>query len=191
MLCGVNNPSYDAETGTITVEVPDASIGGFKYELSQYQAAQTLSMPNDDVLANLDKQSSAQMMVTGYCSSIIDDEYTIKSGEFTSYSSNWYVSTRVAGVEIQQAKTANVENMMMGQSTNKVLADMLSLIIDLITWADSHTHSVTTVISPVGPCTGATGTTITPAPSDSTVSKDLTYIKSNKNLAITGTYSKK
>ena len=75
--------------------------------------------------------------------------------------------------------------MMMGQSTNAVMLDILTYLIALYTWATTHTHSG------VQTGGGISGITVQTVPDDSGIVTDQTYIEGNENLAITGTYEPK
>lgn len=172
------------ENGLVTIITTNCAAFGYPNSLYQYQTAQTLSMPTLGTPVNIDIQNDAQVMVTGYRTSIIDYNYAAPNGEFTSYSSNWYASTRVSGVEIQQAQTANIENTVMGQSTNSVLVDIMSLIVEIINYLGTHTHTY----SPGEGTPTPTTVPIQPLPNDSQVVNDQSYIQDNKNLAITGVY---
>lgn len=184
MLATISNATYDASTGTIVVTLDNSIANGFQNQVDQYQTANTLSVPIPGNVTNLDIQSSAQMQVSGYKNRITDTNYSIAPGEFTSYSPNWYSSTRVAGIEAQQVNTANKENFMMGQSTNGVLTDIMTLLIGMLTWMETHTH----LYSPGSNTPVQTNPPTQTPPNDSDVTSDQSYIADNKNLAITGTY---
>ncbi len=191
MLANITSASYNATTGQINVLMPNTTINGYHNTVLQYQTANTLSVPIAGMLVDLDVQAPTQMQITGYNNAIVDTNYTITSGEFTSYSTNWYASTRISGVEIQQAHTANKENMMMGQSSNQVISDILALLINICGYLTTHTHKAGLYVAPSGggPVTGTSGTPVQTTPDDSDVVSDKTYIDGNKNLAITGTYT--
>jgi hypothetical protein len=193
MLANITSAAYDPITGRVIVNIPNSTMNGYQNQVEQYQSPNTLSVPVAGMLVDLDVQAATQMQITGYNNSIIDTFYTIAAGEFTSYSPNWYHSTRIAGGEIQQANSANIENWMMGQSTNAVLLDIMALevaiinyLAGLVTYLETHVHSGVQ---------GGSGNTAVPTtnpatvPSDSTVVSDQTYIGGNENLALTGIYT--
>ncbi len=173
--------SNDPDFGTIRITLDNAVSMGFINNVALYQDPNVLSVPNDVNPAELHVQSAAQMRMGGVRPSIQDTNFEISPGEWTSYTNNWYVNNRHSGVEIQQAQSSNKENMMMGQSTNEVLLDIVQALIALYDWAETHTHTGGTI-------SGNTGTPIEPIPDDSAIVNDETYIQDNKNLAITGTY---
>ena len=185
MLANMESASYDATTGQVNIIMKNTTINGYQNTVNQYQDANTLSVPLPGNIVNLDMQAKTQMQVTGYQSTIIDENYTILPGEFTSYSPNWYVSTRVAGVEVQEANTANKENLMAGQSTNGVLSDIMQLLVDIVNYLETHTHSGVTTGS------GSSGTPVEIPPDGSSVVSDQSYIGADHNLFITGTYEPK
>ena len=189
MLANISNAAYNPTTGTIQITLPNSTINGYLNQVQQYQSPNTLSVPIPGMLVDLDVQAPTQMQVTGYNNSIIDTNYTIAQGEFTSYSRSWYGSTRNSGVEIQEAQTPNKENMMMGQSTNSVLLDIMNLLVNIISYLGTHTHSAGSYATNV-PVTGISGTPTQTVPDDGTVVQDQSYIQANKNLAITGVYKK-
>lgn len=187
MLANMSSSFYNSDTGNIVVEMPNTTINGYSNSVGQYQTANTLSVPLPGNLVSLNVQCPTQMQVIGYQNSIIDNNYSIVPGEFTSYSTSWYASTRNSGIEIQEANTAHKENQVMGQSTNAVLLDIMNLLVEVVTYLGTHVHT--------GVMTGGsnTGTVFgSPTiPDDSEVISDQTYIGDNKNLAITGVYTPK
>lgn len=168
--------------GALTLTTNNTSVLGYKNNVLIYQDANTFSVPAAGTLVNLENENPAYNAATGFSNRITDTNYSIQAGEWTAFSPNWYQSVRVAGVEIQEANTTNTENMVMGQSTNSVLSDMLELLIDIINYLDTHTHTGVTTGG------GTSGIPTSPAPNDSQVVSDKTYIDADKNLAITGTY---
>lgn len=185
MLAKYDTTIYDTETGTIKVNLSTSNCVGYPNQLGQFNAPNIIARPKTGQLVNIDQQNSAQLMVTGYENSIIDENYSLNPNETTIYSSSWYLNAFNNGIKVQQAQTANAENFMMGQSTNAVLVDILQYIIDLVTWLSTHTHSG------VQSGSDTSGAPATIPPSDTTISNDNTYIGGNKNLAITGTYEPK
>ena len=190
MLASMQTATYDSEKGIVKVVINNSSINGYKNTVRLYQTPNTISVPVEGNLINLDVQADSQLQMTGYNSRITDANFTIASGEFTAYSTNWYLSTRNLGVEVQQVNTANKENLIAGQSTNSVLNDMLGIIIQIVAYMTAfsvHVHPGGTLPS------GSTGVVATqpPVPSDTDIVVDQTYIAANKNLFITGTYEPK
>ena len=168
--------------GKVQVILKNSLMNGYSNTVNLYQTPNTISVPLARNLINIDSQGPSQVQMTGYNSVINDENYTIAPGEFTGYSQNWYVSARNGGVEVQQVNTTNKENLPAGQSTNSVLSDMLGIIIEIITYLGTHTHSGVTTGG------GNSGPVVTPPPSDTDIVDDKTYIDANKNLFITGTY---
>lgn len=183
MLARGQQAQYDPTTGEIIIQLATSIVNGYQNTVTQYTTSGILSIPDlGSQIPNLDMQAQTQVQITGYSNSIIDSNYSLTVGEVTVYSPNWYSSVRIAGIEIQEAQTSNIENMMMGQSTNSVLIDILQMIIDITTYLNSHTH---TGVQTGG---GTSGIPSTTAPDDNNISSDLSYIQDNANLAITGVY---
>jgi hypothetical protein len=174
--------NYDPASGQITMLLNNSTINGYQNTVYNYQSAQTLSAPLPGLLTHVSSSAISQMQVTGFATSLIDENYTWNAGEHTAFSQNWYTNTRINGCDIQQAQTANIENMVMGQSTNHVLTDIMALLVAVIDYLNTHVHSGVTTGG------GVSGVVTVPAPDDSTVVSDQTYIGDNKNLAITGSY---
>lgn len=185
MIANIVSAEYDNATGAVNVVMNNTTVNGYSNTVLSYQTANTLSVPLEGNLVNLDIQAPTQLQMVGVNSRITDIEYTIAPGEFTSYSTGWYLSTRNAGIEAQEANTPNKENLMAGQSTNAVLNDMLNIIIEIITYLGTHTHSA------VQTGTDVSGTVVVPPPVDTEIIADQTYISANHNLLITGTYEPK
>lgn len=175
---------YDSESGRVKCNLSSSSAAGYPNLVNVYQGANCLSIPINSQLINIEIQSLSQQQATGFDNFIIDENYSLSSGEDTRYSQNWYSSVRTSGVEIQEAQSPNKENLMMGQSTNKVLSDIMELLIEVIQYLNTHIHSGGTI-------SGNTGTPTTSAPDDGSIGTDKTYIDGNHNLAITGIYEPK
>lgn len=184
MIASLQSAEYDPTTGKIKILINNSTINGYQNTISNYTCPNVMSVPVSTNPINIDVQSATQMVMTGQNNRIIDSNYTIAPGEFTAYSQNWYTSTRNGGVEVQQANTANKENLMAGQSTNSVLSDIMDLLSAIVTYLGTHTHTGGTI-------SGNTGPVVTPPPSDTDILDDITYIDANKNLFITGTYEPK
>ncbi len=177
--------AYDPVTGCIKVTLANSTSIGYGNNMDQYAPAGVMSVPSTMDLVNQDPQSRAQVHVTGYKNVILDENFSINPGEISLYSTNWYNQTANGGIFMQPRNTAFKENAVMGQSTNKVLVDIMDLLIGVITYLDSHVHTGVTTGG------GNSGPPLDPAPDDSDVVADNAYIGGNKNLAITGTYEPK
>jgi hypothetical protein len=178
----ISQATYNADTGQTEAIMPNSTMPGYQNLVNHYQTAQTMSIPNPGLPAHLAVIGPTEMWIAGYLNHITDANYTLQAGEHTAYSANWYQSVRISGVEIQEAQTANIENQVMGQSTNSVLSDIMSLLIQVITYLNVHVHTGVQAGSDVS------GIVSVLAPDDTQVVSDKTYIDGNKNLAITGTY---
>jgi hypothetical protein len=185
MIGEMKSASYDATTGTVKVILRTSTTVGYPDTSEQYSPYGIMSVPLPDVLVNVDNQARSQNMVTGYNNRIMDENFSINPGEISLYSVNWYNHTHNAGISMQPRNSINKENAVMGQSTNKVLIDIMSLLISVIQYLDEHVHTGVTTGG------GNSGPPLDPAPSDTVVSEDKDYIEANKNLAITGTYEPK
>lgn len=112
---------------------------GYANTVYQYGMANTISFPLPNSQTLMVSQSDAQVDVIGYRNNILDTNFNLYSGEFCSYSKDWYMITGNkasdpnggnGGLVIQPNPAPALplpknENMMMGQSTNKVLADIV------------------------------------------------------------------
>src|ERR1700761_6053613 len=191
-LTNITSAQYDPDTGTIKVLMPNTSINGYQNTVDLYQTPNTISVPLPEDLAILEVQSPTQMQMNGQQTSVIDPNFTTLPGEFNAIAKNyWYFSTKLSGVQIQQALTSHIENMMMGPSTNLVLVDIMNLLIAIVNYLNSHTHEAGDYVAGSAAVTGNSGTVVTAAPDDNTIISDNNYISANKNLAITGTYQPK
>lgn len=185
MIGQMSSARYDPLSGRIKVKLISSTANGYGNTVDQYSPYGIMSVPNSDVLINLDRQALTQVVATGYNNTILDVNFSINAGEISLYSNNWYNHTANSGIFMQPRNTAFKENAVMGQSTNKVLKDIMELLINIITYLDTHVHTGVT-------SGGAnSGPPLNPAPDNSTVVTDNIYIGANKNLAITGTYEPK
>lgn len=191
MLARIQQAEYDPTTGEVVIQLATSTVTGYQNVVTQYTVPNVISVPKINQVPNLDPQALTQVQITGYSNSLIDENYSINNGEFTAFSDNWYSSTKGSGVEIQEAQTTNIENLMMGQSTNSVLSDILQMLINIIDYLNSHTHEAGDLTAPNGSVTGTTGEVVDAAPDDTDITQDLSYIQDNQNLAITGTYQPK
>lgn len=201
MLAKAKSANYSTETGQVTVILDTSTMNGYPNTVDVFFPPQTISMPADNQLVDLDVQSLTQMQINGFSNKIIDANYTLNKGEHTTYSDNWYLSVRNGQVEIQQAQSANKEAMMMGVSTNALLIDIQQKLEEIVTYLSTvqsflstHTHSAggLTSTNPGDLVTGISGSSTSPPPASPTISPidtDLTYTMANKNLVITGTYT--
>lgn len=186
MIAQMSGATYDTSTGKIIIQLATSLQNGYTNTVDLYQSPQTLSMPLPKQLVDLDVQAATQMMAIGFNNIIKDTNYTIQAGEFTSYSTNWYNSTRNNGVEIQEANTAHIEHIPMGESTNHVIYDILQYIIELAAYIMTHTHDAGTYNIAAVPVVGVSDVPVQPIPPLTNINKDVPYINANKNLAKTG-----
>jgi hypothetical protein len=152
--------------------------------VSQYVPSGEISLPAPGAIVTLKQHGLTQVEILGYLNTIDDTNFSIQPGEWAKTNSNWYLQGSLTGLQIQEALTANIEHLVAGESTNKVLIDVIKLVIAQNQFLSSHVHSNGNNGNPTGAYIPATS----PLPSASQVSNDQTYIGKNQNLAITGTY---
>jgi hypothetical protein len=194
MLVRTKSFVYDANTGYMTAVLDTSLMNGYPNTVDVYSTPQIMAFPENDVnLAILDNQSQAQTQLLAIYNKIKDTHYIIEKGEITLFSTNWYNSVRKSGVELQPVNNANKENAMMGQSTNKVLADILDYcnkiynsLLQMDSVFASHTHSG---VQSGNDNSGTPSAPFPPPPLPTKIISDTTYIEANHNLAITGVYS--
>lgn len=188
MIAIMENASYSSSTGTVLVNLKTSTINGYPNNVSQYTTYGVMSVPLPNQRVNVDQQSRAQVQITGYENTIADSSFSINAGETAIYSTTWYNVTSNSGIYMQQANNSHQENAMMGQSTNEVLKDIMSLVVDLtniifdvVSGFNEHIHAV------AGPNTAVpTVPWIPPTAALAKVQNDVTYIGNNENLAKTG-----
>jgi len=196
VISSASNPVINPD-GSISVSLYTSTNLGYLNQCSQYQSWGIYSIPTANQIANIEQQADTNVVVTGYNNRITDTNFTATTQGSTSlYSLSWYLCDDAGsgkGIYAQPVNTANQENFMMGQSTNKVLLDIMNLLVEVITYLgtvetifNAHVHSGVMT----GSGTSAVSTTPWGTPPDpTTVNNDNTYITANKNLAITGTYT--
>lgn len=196
------NYTYNTQTGygTIVVNLITSTNAGYVNQCIQYNDYGHISVPLPKQIINIERQADSQVIVTGYENSVTDQNLSINPGESINFSTNWYHARANAGIYMQPANTANKENSVMGQSTNKVIADILNRLIALETWANNHMHNpgsfqviLPGTLNAGGPTpvmvTGVSANPASTSPDGNNINDDLTYINGNKNLAITGVYT--
>lgn len=184
----LGNGVFNPVTGRVQVTLNNSIINGYLNRVEQYGTYGVMSVPLPNQLVSQVPQSATQVYINGYNNTILDANYSINAGEVSLYSTAWYSFTANGGIYMQPVGTANKENAMMGQSTNAVLSDMLSIIIEIIDYLGTHTHLPGMYNVSAVPVVGASGAPIELTPDDTDIVADQTYINGNKNLAITGTY---
>lgn len=188
----IDNASLDSG-GYVVADLTTSTIPGYNniscsicFDPGHY------AIPLSNTLLKYDLISDSDLAIHGFYNYIADANLSISSGDTVNYSAtednsgsisySWYQVVSNNGVYIQEANTSNKENQMMGQSTNKVLLDIMELLEEIVTFLSTHTHSgVTTGV-------GISGISVLSPPSTTTITKDNTYISSNENLAITNVY---
>lgn len=182
MLAKMTSASFDTSTGRVSVSLDTSTSVGYPNNCQQFGDYGHIAVPLPGQLVEVTQQALAQVQVTGYNNQVKDTNFSLNPGESASYNANWYTIHSLNGEYIQEAQTAHVENVMMGQSTNAVLKDILDYLVGLESYIGSHVHSG------CGGTNDSGGPTTSP-PDVSAISADVTYIGDNKNLAITGTYT--
>lgn len=174
--------STSAYYGSTIVNFNTTNTNGYINTCRLYSNYGFLSVPlnNQLVLTNTECMSNVQAI--GVNSTIQDENFNLSGGEAVNYSTKWYNKYTNNGISIQVAQTPNEENAVMGQSTNQVLTDIMTLLLAVVNWSMNHTHG--------GVITGTSTTTspIQPTPDKTEVESDTTYISGNHNLAITDVY---
>lgn len=195
MLGRIISAAYDNTIGRVFVKLASSTNTGLQNNCEQYQDWGHISVPTDEQLVNVEEDALSQVKVTGYNNQIYDNNFILNPGESCNYSSNWYHIRATNGIYMQPVNTSNKENAMMGQSTNKVLSDIMSLLIDIINYLATHTHSAGTYTADL--TTGKiiegtfSGIPVQNIPNDSNIVSDKNYIENNHNLAITNSYQPK
>lgn len=177
------------DDGRVQITLSTSNNAGYNNVCEQYAPYGIFSIPNADVRVNIETQSYANVVVTGYNNTITDVNFSEKTaGTVVTYSNNWYNITTNTGIYYQPRNSGNKENAIAGQTTNKVLIDIMQIIIDIVTYLQSHQHEAGAYQANGTPVTGTSGSPASAPPSTSTITKDKTNVTSNANLIITGSY---
>lgn len=190
MQLGIMKNAIVDDDGRIKITLITSNNAGYVNKCEQYAPYGIFSIPKANVRVNIETQSLSNVVVTGYNNQITDTNFTEKTeGTIVNYSDNWYNITTSSGIYYQPTNTSYKENAIAGQTTNKVLIDMMQIIIDVISYLANHTHNAGSYNAPNGPVTGTSGAPVSAPPSDSKIQADKTNITNNKNLIITNTYT--
>jgi hypothetical protein len=196
MLAIMENAYLDTEDGRVKVNLSTSISAGYYNNCEQYNDWGHYSVPLPIQPVNIDNQSTINVVVTGYANQITDPNFTCNAGESVNFSAvfhgnnvvyKWYQKRTANGVFIQQANTPNIENEMMGNTTNHILLDMANLLVSIITYLqgiettfNTHTHSgVTTGTDTSAPPNGS----FSNPPNSTNVQNDIPRLTNNTNLA--------
>ena len=184
MLAKMVSGIFDRASGRVQVILATSTQPGYPNSCEQFGPYGWMAVPLPGQMVEISPQSMAQVQATGYNNQVTDPNFSLLPGESSSYNASWYGLHALSGEYLQEAGTTNAENLMMGQSTNAVLTDILNYLVDLESYIGSHVHSGCGGIDNSG-----APVDLPPAPTD--LATDATYIAANKNLAITDTYEPK
>lgn len=175
------------EDGYVKVTLQDTTVMGLKATMPHVFPYGYIGVPNNDMVAEINLNSEMQQPVLG-CIPHITNNMDIAQGESAIYSRTWRYFMRNNGIQLQQIDTNKTAHAMMGEDTNKLIANLQEQIIKLTEWLQGlqnifnlHVHSGVTT----GVGSSAVPVTIypTPVPDDATIVQDKTYTDANKNLA--------
>jgi hypothetical protein len=175
------------ENGYVKVTLQDTTVMGLKATMPHAFSYGLISCPEDDMVAEISLNSEMQQIVLG-CIPHITKNMDIAKGESAIYSRTWRYFMRNNGIQLQQIETNKTAHAMMGEDTNKLIANLQEQIIQLTKWLQGlqnifnlHVHSGVTT----GVGSSAVPVTVypTPVPDDATIIQDKTYTDANKNLA--------
>ncbi len=175
------------ENGVVRVTLQSATTLGTVATMTQCFPQGIKSVPNDNQWAEIFINSLTQQTVVGIVDNNTNEIDGLDKGEIVLYSNNWRTYSKNSGISMHKVGTNSSEHAMMGESTNKLIADLQQQIIDLTTWLKTlqtafnlHVHTgVSTGI-------GSSGTPTpfpTPVPDDTAIIQDKAYTIANKNLA--------
>jgi hypothetical protein len=175
------------EDGYVKVTLQDTTVMGLKATMPHVFPYGYISVPDDNMVAEISPNSEMQQPVLG-CIPHITKNMDIAKGESAIYSHTWRYFMRNNGIQLQQIETNKTAHAMMGEDTNKVIADLQQQIIDLTTWLATIQKYLITHIHSGGTIQGATGTPSSlpmpiEVPDDTKIKDDKKYIVANKNLA--------
>lgn len=182
------------ENGYVKVTLQDTTVMGLKATMPHVFPYGYISVPDDDMVAEVSSNSEMQQPVLG-CIPHITKNMDIAKGESAIYSHTWRYFMRNNGIQLQQIETNKTAHAMMGEDTNKLIANLQQQIIQLTTWLQLVAESVNTHIHTGGTIEGVTGPgqlatiigpippLMAPVPDDAIIIQDKTYIDANKNLA--------
>jgi hypothetical protein len=186
----LNSAYFDEKTGFTIAKLSTSNTLGYPNSVQILNNYGIISIPTKNKLCIISQHGQTDSKVFGILNSINDKNFSIKEGETIVFSEHWYNKTGNDGVYLQVAKSEyKAEAQMMGESTNKVISDLLQYILDLYeylgilsTALNAHVHTG------VQTGTGSSATiavpfTVPPVPTN--ITKDKPYISNNKNLALT------
>jgi hypothetical protein len=182
------------ENGQVNVYLQNTTSIGMKSTMPHIFSYGFMSVSVDNMLAEINQNSDMLQTVIGEIPEQ-DKNMSIDKGESVIYSTTWRQFMRNNGIQLQQIDTDKTAHVMMGEDTNKVIADLLkevkSLSDKLNTFMNEtfnvHTHAITDPTKSVTFTPLPIATTYIPSPN---IATDTQYIDNNKNLA-TNNYTPK
>lgn len=175
------------EKGYVKVTLQDTTVIGLKATMPHVFSYGYISVPDDNMVAEVSSNSEMQQSVLG-CIPDITKNMDIAKGESAIYSHTWRYFMRNNGIQLQQIETNKTAYAMMGEDTNKVIADMLKEIKNLSDKLNTfmsetfnlHTHAITDPSKSITVTPLPIATPFIPSPD---IATDTQYIDANKNLA--------
>lgn len=175
------------EDGYVKVTLQDTTTTGLKATMPHIFPYGYISVPDSDMVAEISLNSEMQQPVLG-CIPHITKNIDIAKGESAIYSHTWRYFMRNNGIQYQQIETNKIAHAMMGEDTNKVIADLLkevkSLSDKLNTFMSEtfnlHTHAITDPTKSITVTPLPIATPFTPSPH---IDSDIDYIGRDANLA--------
>lgn len=175
------------EDGYVKVTLQDTTVMGLKATMPHVFPYGYISVTDNDMVAEISPNSEMQQPVLG-CIPHITKNMNIAQGESAIYSHTWRYFMRNNGIQLQQIETNKTAHAMMGEDTNKVIADMLKEIKNLSDKLNTfmsetfnlHTHAITDPSKSITVTPIPIATPFIPSPD---IATDTQYIDDNKNLA--------
>lgn len=181
MLGVVQSSKYNTTSGGADITLSVSTSAGQIFTVHQYGDYGDISLPMVGQVCEVVAQSSTntQVDVLGYYNYVKDPNLVVPAmGEKLQTGLSFYLQNYKSGLWIQKALSTARENLMMGQSTNAVLVDIINVLVAMCAYSTNHIHTN-------GNGGANTGKATTNVPS-SNLPNDLTYIQANNNLATTG-----
>ena len=176
--------------GRVQVYLTTSTNSGYNNQCEQYNDYGHFSVPLPNQIVNIEQQAQTNVVVTGFNNAITNSNFTAKNpGESTNYSTNWYHVRANSGVYVQPATGSyqtSKEHTTTGQTTNSVLLDIMNLMVELIAYLATHEHTVAGISTGTDSVISEVPTVIFPP--STLMTKDITNVEANANLAITDIY---
>jgi hypothetical protein len=188
MLIGkCKNSSFnnDGSTTTITSDVNNIVVVNNNRQNVPYMFPYGFcGLPNDNATTVILNSGvyCTNPIVIGQLTAQQNLPYNLQQGESFNYSNNWMITYQNNGIMAYQIGTQYKATLPSGEWIGKYLADVMSLLVELIQYIATHEHVAGSLVAGNTPVTGNTAAPVEPTPDYSNINDDIKSISNSEYL---------